>query len=446
MISFTKHRVLHLLFAVSLIAGTAACGDDDTDNNNTGGSGGSAGSRAGSGGKGGSAGTSNGGKGGGGGTGGSANNEDAGVAISAADLRTTLNLLLSEHITFASKATAAALGGRMDEFTGYSDLLNDNGNDIADLVGSVYGDSAETMFKGIWGAHNGYFVDYTKGVAADDDDKKNAAVTNLTDKYVPDFSKLVAGATGLKEEDVASLTMEHVTKTKAIVDAQAAALKSKSQDDWAKAYSAIRDGFAHMKMIGDALSEAIASQHSSTFKGDPKTAAVDLRVSLNQALQEHLYLATFATGAALGGRDGEFAAASDALNANGNDIGDVIGKLYDDAAKTTFEGLWNAHNGYFVSYTKGVAAKDDDMKNAAVKNLTDKYVPDFADFLHGATDLPVDTLKTLIMDHVTMTKAVVDAQGGDKPADAAKADRTAAQHMQMIGDPLAEAIAKKKDL
>jgi hypothetical protein len=45
-----------------------------------------------------------------------------------------------------------------------------------------------------------------------------------------------------------------------------------------------------------------------------------------------------------------------------------------------------------------------------------------------------------------MTKAVVDAQGGDKPADAAKADRTAAQHMQMIGDPLAEAIAKKKDL
>jgi hypothetical protein len=310
----------------------------------------------------------------------------------------------------------------------------------------VYGDSAETMFNGIWGAHNGYFVDYTKGVAANDDDKKNAAVKNLTEKYVPDLAKLVAGATGLNEDDVASLTMEHVTKTKAVVDAQAAAIKSKSQDDWAKAYTAFRDAFAHMKMIGDALSEAIASQHSSTFKGDPKAAAVDLRVGLNEALQEHLYLATFATGAALGGRDAEFAAASDALNANGSDLGDDIGKLYDADAKTMFESIWNAHNGYFVSYTKGVAAKDDDMKSAAVKNLTEKYVPDFAEFLNGATDLPVDTLKTLITDHVTMTKSVVDAQGADKPEDAAKADRTAAQHMEMIGDPLAAAIAKKKNL
>ena len=439
MASLTKHRVLHLLFAVSLIAGTAACGDDDTDNG-TGGSGGSAGAKAGSGG------SSNGGKGGGGGTGGSANTEDGGTAISAADLRTTLNLLLSEHITLAAKATNAALGGRMDEFTAYGGLLTTNGNDVGDLVGQVYGDSAKTMFNGIWGAHNGYFVDYTKGVAANDDAMKNTAVMNLTDKYVPDFAKLISGATGLKEADVASLTMEHVTKTKAIVDAQAAAIKSKSKDDWTTAYNAIRDGFAHMKMIGDALSEAIASKNSDTFKGDPKTKAVDLRVGLNQALQEHLYLATFATGAALGGRDTEFAAAGDALNANGNDIGDVIGMLYDDAAKTTFEGLWNEHNGYFVDYTKAVAAKDDTKKSDAVKNLTEKYVPDFANFLNGATDLPVDTLKALIMDHVTTTKAVVDAQGDNKPDDAAKADRAAAQHMQMLADPLAEAIAKKKNL
>jgi hypothetical protein len=240
----------------------------------------------------------------------------------------------------------------------------------------------------------------------------------------------------------------HVTTTAAIVDAQAAALGSKSKDDWTKAYTAYRAGFAHMKEIGNALSEAIAGKLPDTFKGDPKSAPADLRVGLNIALQEHLYLATFATSAALGDRGPESEAAIAALTANGTEIGSVIGTLYDDAAKDKFNEIWSAHNGYFVAYTTGVAKKDDAMKTAAVSDLTTKYVPNFADFLHGATGdlLPVETLKTLIGAHVSMTKAVVDFQGDNKPADAAKADVEGAQAMEDIGDPLSAAIATTKKL
>ncbi len=41
------------------------------------------------------------------------------------------------------------------------------------------------------------------------------------------------------------------------------------------------------------------------------------------------------------------------------------------------------------------------------------------------------------------TKAIVDAQASKDAKAAAAADRLAAQHMQMIGDPLAKAIVAK---
>ena len=93
-----------------------------------------------------------------------------------------------------------------------------------------------------------------------------------------------------------------------------------------------------------------------------------------------------------------------------------------------------------MDYTTGVATKDQAKQDKAVSDLTTMYVPQFATFLAGATGLPVDTLTQLITDHVLTTKAVVDAQAGTDATATALADLTAAEHMQMIGDPLAAAI------
>jgi hypothetical protein len=354
----------------------------------------------------------------------------------AADLRVSLNLALGEHLILASKATNAALGGRNEEFAAYGDLLNKNGTDIGATIGAAYGTEAEDGFNQIWSAHNGFFVDYTTGVATKDQAKMDKAVEDLTTIYVPQFSELIAGATGLPADAVTALTTDHVLQTKAIVDAQASG-------DWEAAYEAVRTAYAHMQMIGDAIAPAVAGQFPDKFAGDAASKAVDLRVGLNQMLQEHLYLASSATGAALGGRTDEFAAAGTALNTNGTDIGAAIGSLYGDEAKDAFNQIWSAHNGFFVDYTTGVATKDQAMIDKAVEDLTTVYVPDFAEFLAGATDLPVDALTDLTTEHVLTTKAIVDAQGAGDAEAAAAADREAGMHMQMIGDPLAKAIVAK---
>jgi hypothetical protein len=359
------------------------------------------------------------------------------VDSAAADLRVALDLKLGEHIILAFKATDAALRGDDAAFGAYGKLLNTNGTDLGGMIGSVYGQDAEDAFDTIWSAHNGYFVDYTTGVATKDQAKQDKAVADLTGQYVPQFSQLISGATGLPLDAVTSLITDHVLQTKAVVDAQAAG-------DWKTAYDGVRMGYAHMQMIGDALAGAIAAQHPDTFPGDPNASAAGFRVALNQLLQEHLYLATFGTDAAIGGRGDEATAALAALGVNGTHVGAAIGSLYGQDAEDAFDTIWSAHNGYFVDYTTGVATKDQAKQDQAVQDLTTKYVPGFASFLAGATGLPQDTLAQLITDHVLTTKAVVDAQAGDDAEATAAADELAARHMQMIGDPLAAAIVAAK--
>jgi len=270
------------------------------------------------------------------------------VDSKAGDLRTNLNLKLGEHLILASKATGAALGGRADEFAAYGGLLNTNGTDLGELIGAAFGNEARDSFNKIWSAHNGFFVDYTTGVAKADKAMQDKAVSDLTTVYVPQFAALISGATGLPVDAGTALTTEHVLTTKAIVDAQA-------KKDWKATYAAIRLGYAHMQMIGDPLATAIAAKKPDLFPGDAMTKGVGFRVALNGLLQEHLFLASYATGSALGGRTDEFASAGEALNANGTDLGAAIGSLYGDAAKDAFNKIWSAHNGFFVDYTTGVA-------------------------------------------------------------------------------------------
>ena len=356
---------------------------------------------------------------------------EASLTSDAANLRVDLNYLLGEHLILAAKATGAALDGRSDQFEAYGGLLNTNGTDLGGAIGSIYGDEAEGEWNRIWSAHNGFFVDYTTGVATDDTAVQEKAVEDLTTIYVPEFSAFLAGATGLPEDAIADLVTDHVLQTKAVVDAQASG-------DFEAAYEAIRTAYAHMSMIGDALAPAIAE--GNDIEGEAVNPAVDFRTALNGLLQEHLFLASFATDAAIGGRSDEFAAAGGALNTNGTDLGAAVGSIYGDEAEAEWNRIWSAHNGFFVDYTTGVATDDQAVKDKAVEDLTTVYVPEFSAFLAGATGLPEEALAELITEHVLTTAAIVDAQGTGDAAAAADADREAAMHMRMLGDPLAEAI------
>jgi hypothetical protein len=196
--------------------------------------------------------------------------------------------------------------------------------------------------------------------------------------------------------------------------------------------------------IGEPIARADAQQgHAMTAMATSSTKASGLRSTLNTLFQEHIYLAAAATGAALGGRDAEFKAAAAALDANSVAISKAIGSVYGQGAEDAFLPLWRKHIAMVVEYTVGVATNDKAKQDKAVADLIG-YTQDFGAFLQSANpNLPKSVVADLVKHHVVTLKEVIDAQASKDQAKTYTTMRTAAGHMQMIADPLAEAIVKQ---
>jgi hypothetical protein len=354
----------------------------------------------------------------------------------AAGLRVGLDALLSEHVYLAAAATNAALGARQLEFEAAAAALDANSVDVAKAIGSVYGPDAEQAFLPLWRKHIGMVVDYTVGVATGDRAKQDKAVADLLG-YTQDFGAFLSSANpNLPKAVVADLVKHHVLTLKAVIDAQAA----RDQD---RAFVALRTGAGHMQMIGDPLAGAIVKQFPDKIAGATDTRAASLRTALNLALREHVYLASAATGAALGGRGPEFKAAAAALDANSVDVAKAIGSVYGADAEQAFLPLWRKHIGMVVDYTVGAATNDRARQDKAVADLVG-YTQDFGAFLSAANpNLPKAVVADLVKHHALTLKDVIDAQAAKDPGRAFMAERAGAAHMQMIADPLAEAIVKQ---
>jgi hypothetical protein len=185
------------------------------------------------------------------------------------------------------------------------------------------------------------------------------------------------------------------------------------------------------------------SAHGGHAKAAPAPTAADLRVSLNHLLAEHVDLAAAATGAALGGRQGEFTAAAAALDGNSIALSQAIGMVYGKDAETAFLPLWRRHIGFFVDYTTATARKDARGQQKAVEDLVG-YATTFAAFLNSANpNLPIPVVADLVKAHVVGLKGVVDAQAAGDFPQAYTRLREASAHMQMVADPLAQAIARQ---
>ena len=177
----------------------------------------------------------------------------------AADLRVALNTLLGEHVLLAASATNAALGGRNDEFEAAAAALDTNSVDLSKAIESVYGAEAGEAFLALWRSHIGFFVDYTTGVATQDQAKQDKAVEDLTG-YATDFGAFLSGANpNLTQDAVAGLVTEHVLTLKDVVDAQASG-------DATAAFTALRMAYGHMQMVADPLAEAIVQQFPENFQ------------------------------------------------------------------------------------------------------------------------------------------------------------------------------------
>ena len=361
------------------------------------------------------------------------------VASPATDLRVTLDRLLGEHAILAMVATQKGYDGDKD-FKAIAAALDRNSVELADAIGSVYGDEAREEFLNgefKWRAHIGFFVDYTVALAKKDKAGQQKAVNNLKG-YIGSFSGFLAKATGLPADAVEKSITTHVNQLKGQIDAYAAG-------NYAEAYRIARHAYAHMFMTGDTLASAIVKQSPEKFaQGTVTQSSGDLRVTLDRLFGEHALLAMFATQKGLAGAE-DFKAIGTALDRNSVDLAGAIKSVYGEQAAEEFlngNSKWRAHIKFFVDYTVALAKKDKAGQQKAVNDLKG-YIGSFSGFLAEATALPPADVEKSITEHVNQLKGQIDAYSQGRYGNAYGVLREAYAHMFMTGDAVAGAIVKQ---
>lgn len=181
----------------------------------------------------------------------------------------------------------------------------------------------------------------------------------------------------------------------------------------------------------------------SVSESNPRTdtKAATLRVNLNNALSEHIELASPALRGVFD-ESADTAGVVAALDKNTVDIATAVDSVY-PGTKDDFLTLWRNHIGFFVDYTKAAKSGDEMGMQKAREDLAG-YSEDASKFFSEANpNLPKEALKEGLTTHLNQVISIVDAYGAKDYAKSYELQRESDKHMQMFGDTLSGAIVKQ---
>jgi hypothetical protein len=352
----------------------------------------------------------------------------------AAQLYAGLDQLLTEHVDLTANVvqTAITKGPKSAQTTAALAALDQNTQGLGKAIGSVYGAAAQKQFLKLWRAHIGFFVNYTLGVADHNSAQVKTAKKDLAG-YISQFSVFVSGATKLPQSAVAADLQGHVSTLETAINA----IVAKSPDAGQK----IEMAAMHMGGTAQVLAKGIAS--SKSIQGNVTGASSSLRAALTGLLVQHVAATSFVVQTAVAAKgnlkDPEVKGAIAALTDNTNQLGDAIGSVYGPAAQKQFLKLWNAHIGFFVNYTLGVATKDN-AKTAMAKKDLSGYITQFSAFVSSATKLPKSAVAADLQGHVSTLETAINSIVAGSPKASANL-LVAEDHMAGTGAVLAQGIA-----
>ncbi len=322
----------------------------------------------------------------------------------AAELRSGLTHLLTEHVYLAGIAVATAYhaGADSPEFKLAADAVDDNSQRVAAAIGTVAPDEEEGFLER-WRSHVTDFVNYAVAAKTKDDAGKTKAVSNLTAyaKSSGAFFEKISGGT-MKAKDVEASFNEHIGMLATAVDAFAAGDT--------KAYTLLKDAAGHMPMMAEYLADGV--DKATKGEGDPNDDASALRATLTDYFTSHVYLASVAVFTAYtAGADSEaFAASAGAVDKNSKDISNAVGSIAGKDKGDAFYDSWAKHVTDFVTYAVAAAGSDQAGKDKALANL-DAYRKSVAAFFETITSgtIPASAVEEEFKTHIEATAGAIDS-------------------------------------
>jgi hypothetical protein len=324
----------------------------------------------------------------------------------ASDLRTRLDLLLTEHVMIVAKESAAALNSST-EYRAYAILLTKEEVTLTQLVRQAVGNTAAADFSAAWKALNADLVDYVIRIATHEGDKADADTSRLTDVTMPQLAGRLADITLGQPQQLLAVVTDEVTALRDTIDGAA-------NHQYAGMYTSLQNAVAAATELGDALAVGIVNRFADRFPGDQGSDQAVRRAHLNVLMLERAYLITMATDAQVNGRPAEGTQTLHALSTNVNLIAAQV-------SDSRLRQLWTDEMVAIQAYTKNGDA-------ASRQALSETFTSRLAD----VTRAPA----SVVTNQVDATIKVIDDQRAKNSDDVAVDDRAAATAMQPIADAL----------
>jgi len=179
------------------------------------------------------------------------------VLLTRAEVKQDFDALLSSHAKLVA-ALMHQVGSGDDHPAAAIAALAANTQSLTNAVTLIYGPDAGRAFAQLWEQHTQFFIDYAQADRTDNTKAKEQAESRLVD-YQNDFGSFVSTATGggVDLVTVTHLLHGHVEDMTRYIDADVAGHTADAQQLLDRA-------IAHMHVIADAVSDAIARQHLAT--------------------------------------------------------------------------------------------------------------------------------------------------------------------------------------
>ena len=353
-----------------------------------------------------------------------------GVASPAAELRTDLTALLSEHALLTGITSAAVIAG--EDRQPAAAELDLNSVALAQVVTTLYGAPAGPQFLDLWRRRIAALLEFAAASGIGDKARTDAAKASITAAE----SEI---ATVLNTANV-QLTVENLTDgMEAFSRPLQTAITAQAKKDGT--------GFVKLKAASDdaaaaaiVLAAGIVKLTPDDFPGSLDGTGSALRAELTSKLQEHAYLAGLATGTVVVG--GDLDPPAEALEENSLELARAFGTVYGDDVQRGFLDLWRDHISFFVDFAEAARTGNAVGMETARREL-DGYRAAFADLLHSANpNLAAEDVSEALRVHVDSQLAVVSAQAAKDPGQVAKL-REAAGHMPDTALYLVTGIARQ---
>jgi hypothetical protein len=324
----------------------------------------------------------------------------------AAELRTQIDLLLTEHVMAVGKESAAALNGSA-EYSAYATLLNTNEAALTLLVRRAVGNTTGDGFSTAWRAVNADLVAYAIHVATHDADKAGADTSRLTAITAPVLADQLAAMTLGDPQSLRAAVTEEMTALRDAIDGAA-------NHHYTAMYASLGNAVNRAMALGDVLTDGIVRRFADVYPGEHRSDEVTRRVRLNVFLQQRAYLQTMATEAQLNNRPAERIEATHALASN---LDFIVGDARDVRLRNLLAGE--------VTSLQAYAGAGDAKSKQALSET----------FANGMTSL-TKASSPVVSDQVGATIKVIDDQRAKNTTDVAADDRAAATATQPVADLL----------